>query len=89
MPERFEIRVRGFVGPLVRAAFPSLRCTSVPPQPTIRGRLSAAELSTLLIRLDRYRVDVVRVRSERDDDAPPEYGADSRADPDHTVTPAG
>ena len=59
MRERYEIRIQGLIGPLLRSAFESLACETRPAQSTIRGELSAEDLHRLLRRLDRSGVQLV------------------------------
>ncbi|GID30861.1 hypothetical protein [Paractinoplanes brasiliensis] len=59
MRERYEIRIRGYLGPLLRTAVGKLRYRTLPYQSTIRGRLTDAGLERLLDRLDRSGIEVV------------------------------
>ena len=61
MSERYEIRVRGLLGPLLRLVFADLPSRTLGQQSVIRGRLTDAELQRLLTRLDRCGLQVVRL----------------------------
>jgi hypothetical protein len=61
MNERYEIRIHGLLGPLLRTSFDDLSCESLPRQSTIRAKLSAAELERLLLRLDQSGVELVHL----------------------------
>ena len=59
MRERYEIRIRGLLGPLLRRTFGDLRVEAFPSQSTIRGRMSTEELDHLLRRLQEEGVELV------------------------------
>ena len=61
MNDRYEIRVRGLLGPLLRFVFADLSSRTLRQQSVIRGRLSPADLERLLQRLDRWGLQVVRL----------------------------
>jgi hypothetical protein len=61
MTERYEIRVRGLLGPLLRVIFGGMTCESVPCQSTIHGDLTDDDLRRLLERLDQSGVELVEL----------------------------
>jgi len=61
MDEEYEIRVLGFLGPMLRTTFDGMCCEIVPRQTTIRGQLSADQLHNLLELLDRLGFEVIRL----------------------------
>jgi hypothetical protein len=63
MKERYEIRIHGLLGPLLRSRFASLACEALPCQSTIRGRFSEEELQHLLDRLEQSGVELVYLDS--------------------------
>lgn len=64
MKERYEIRIHGLLGPLLRSRFASLACESLPCQSTIRGRFSEEELQRLLDKLQQSGVELVYLDSD-------------------------
>ena len=61
MTERYEIRVYGVFGPLLRVVFADLPGRVLGRESVIRGRLTDAELERLLTRLDRCGLQLVRL----------------------------
>lgn len=61
MNERYEIRIRGLLGPLLRTSFDDMCCESLPSQSTIRGKFSVEQLERLLLRLDQSGVELVQL----------------------------
>jgi hypothetical protein len=61
MHRRYEVRVRGFLSPTLRAMVSEMRYAYVPRQTTIRGRLSPGELCRLLRRLDQTGVTLINL----------------------------
>ena len=64
MKERYEIRIAGLLGPLLRSKFASMACMTLPMQSTIRGRLSEEELYRLLAKLEASGVELVYLDSD-------------------------
>ena len=63
MKERYEIRIHGLLGPLLRSRFASLAVETLPCQSTIRGRFSEEELQRLLDKLQESGVELVYLDS--------------------------
>ena len=63
MKERYEIRIHGLLGPLLRSRFANLACETLPCQSTIRGQFSEEELQHLLDRLEESGVELVYLDS--------------------------
>ena len=63
MKERYEIRIHGLLGPLLRSRFGSMACETLPCQSTIRGRFSEEELQRLLDKLQESGVELVYLDS--------------------------
>lgn len=61
MRERYILRIRGLIGPLLRISLGNVQYRSVPCQTTITGALSEAALHKLLTRLDESGVEVVHL----------------------------
>jgi hypothetical protein len=61
MNRRYEIRILGHLGPLLRTTVDCMRSETVPPQITIRGRLSPDDLRWLLRLLDAHGITLVRL----------------------------
>ena len=68
MENGYEITVAGRMGPVLRGAFPGLRCRHVPRHTVLAGCLTPAELLDLAERLGRLGYRLVRVH--RDGDCP-------------------
>jgi len=65
MTERYQIRVLGRLGPVLRAAFGDVRCEMPPRQTLIRGELSRDELRLLLERMDKLGLRLVQLDCQR------------------------
>jgi hypothetical protein len=61
MTERYEIRVHGVFGPVLRIVFADLPGRVLGRESVIRGRMTEAELELLLSRLARSGLEVVRL----------------------------
>jgi hypothetical protein len=61
MRRRYEVRVRGFLSPTLRATASGMGYAYVPRQTTIRGRLTPSGLSRLLRRLDQSGVKLIHL----------------------------
>jgi len=68
MSDKYEIRVAGRLGPVLRAAFRPMRCEVVPRQAVIHGRLSPSELHRLLERVRTLGLELVRLDCARHDE---------------------
>jgi hypothetical protein len=61
MDSRYEIRILGYLGPVLRAAIDGMRCELMPSQTTIRAKLSPGDLRLLLKRLDARGVTLIHL----------------------------
>ena len=61
MHRRYEVRVRGFLSPALRAIANGMRYAYLPRQTTISARLTPSELSQLLRRLDQSGVKLIHL----------------------------
>jgi hypothetical protein len=77
--DKYEIRVAGRLGPVLRAAFRPMRCEVVPRQSVIQGRLSPAELHRLLEKVRMFGLELVRLDVARHDE-PDEFEPDSHSE---------
>ncbi|MEV4701770.1 hypothetical protein [Actinoplanes sp. NPDC049316] len=63
MAEHYEIRINGFLGPLLRTTFSEMQCRTVRSHSVIQGRLGEEDLLRLLQRLDQSGVRLLCVRT--------------------------
>lgn len=61
MDSRYEIRILGYLGPVLRAAVDGMRYELMPTQTTIRATLSPGDLRRLLKRLDARGVTLIHL----------------------------
>ena len=61
MDSRYEIRILGYLGPVLRAAVDGMRYELMPTQTTIRAKLSPGDLRQLLKRLDARGVTLIHL----------------------------
>jgi hypothetical protein len=61
MNERYIVRVRGILGPLLRTLLRDVRCEAVPCHTVIRGPLSDVALRHLLEALDKSGVELIHL----------------------------
>jgi hypothetical protein len=60
--ERYAVRIRGLIGPLLRITLGDMHYRAVPCQTTITGPLSDDDLRKLLTRLDDSGLEILHVR---------------------------
>jgi hypothetical protein len=65
MSDRYMIRIRGALGPLLRNTFKEMSCEIRPCQSTLRGRLDEDALYHLLERLAESDVELLYVETSR------------------------
>lgn len=65
MKERYVLRIRGLIGPLLRITIGDVHYRPVPCQTTITGALSDDDLRKLLIRLDESGLEVLHLERSR------------------------
>jgi len=65
MSDRYMIRVRGVLGPLLRITFREMSCEARPCQSTLHGRLDEDGLDHLLKRLAESGVELLYLEASR------------------------